>query len=367
MNRKQLKAVLGIGIISVTSVCNVAMCEAGVLYPVKQTTVNYDTDGTETNHNEISIKSYALPGGYVSVYEGANMLSYKTENGTGSMSYDENGNIRYVTNTTIQENGDYTSSQFSFGDFKNASVSFSHVTEKDEYGKTVANEVTSYRSSSAEIGNMSGFSEDTQAFQYSSEYDDQGLCLTRETYQDGGSEPSSIAKYEYQDGKTLCNTYGSDGSLLYFSMSDSESGEIYEPATYTDDVKVYDRSIEFAQEPTEAAELADLYQGIWTIDLEGTGMEDWFGSFSTIDEGFANGQALYVNNQTGTVQYFMEEEILDAAINPDDPSQICVWDTSNGNGAGDFSAAQMILTYDKETDTFNVSADGTESFTMRRF
>ena len=41
MNRKQLKAVLGIGIISVTSVCNVAMCEAGVLYPVKQTTVNY--------------------------------------------------------------------------------------------------------------------------------------------------------------------------------------------------------------------------------------------------------------------------------------------------------------------------------------
>ena len=96
-------------------------------------------------------------------------------------------------------------------------------------------------------------------------------------------------------------------------------------------------------------------------------MENWFGSFFTIDEGFANGQALYVNNQTGTVQYFMEKEILDAAINPDDPSQICVWDTSNGNGAGDFSAAQMILTYDKETDTFNVSADGTESFTMRRF
>lgn len=43
------------------------------------------------------------------------------------------------------------------------------------------------------------------------------------------------------------------------------------------------------------------------------------------------------------------------------------WNRCYGNGAGDFSAAQMILTYDKETDTFNVSADGTESFTMRRF
>ncbi len=207
---------------------------------------------------------------------------------------------------------------------------------------------------------MSGFTESKQSEPCSYEYDDQGRVLTTTMYDESGNE-TQVVKYEYIDGQTITSTYSADGSLISKNTVDSETMQGYKtenymgrenPGTVT--------SYEYSQEPVEAASVQDLYQGLWTIDLTGTGMEDWFGCFHTSpDDAFESGQALYVNNVTGTVQYFMEGDILDAAINPENPSQVYVWDTEEGTGTKDFSSPYLILTYEKETDTFQWEADGT--------